>query len=135
MPGLISYTDITPGIPRGNLNTQYYAQSRLIPVYEVEWITTNKVGKEYIMDRYETVRISSDIYILSGKSESVIRSIDNPSYCGLSVNGIYYQDRNSEPYSLMLATADLQDKYDLLFFFRDNLIANSGTVGDWLDVS
>jgi hypothetical protein len=23
----------------------------------------------------------------------------------------------------------------MLYFFRDNLIANSGTVGDWIDVS
>ena len=26
-------------------------------------------------------------------------------------------------------------KYDLLIYFRDNLIANSGTSGDWLDLS
>lgn len=26
-------------------------------------------------------------------------------------------------------------KYDLLHFFRDNLIANSGTSGDWIDIS
>ena len=24
-------------------------------------------------------------------------------------------------------------QYDLLHFYRDNLIANSGTVGDWID--
>jgi len=29
----------------------------------------------------------------------------------------------------------LQDKYDLLHFYRDNLIASSGSVGDWIDVS
>ena len=40
-----------------------------------------------------------------------------------------------QPFSLVLACANLQDKYDLLHFFRDNLIANSGTTGDWLDLS
>ena len=30
---------------------------------------------------------------------------------------------------------NLQDKYDLLHFYRDNLIANSGTSGDWIDLS
>lgn len=35
----------------------------------------------------------------------------------------------------MLACADLQDQYDILFFYRDNLIANSGVTGDWLDLS
>jgi hypothetical protein len=35
----------------------------------------------------------------------------------------------------MLATAPIQDQYDIILFFRDNLIASSGTSGDWLDVS
>ena len=26
-------------------------------------------------------------------------------------------------------------KYDVLHFYRDNLIASSGTTGDWVDVS
>ena len=26
-------------------------------------------------------------------------------------------------------------RYDLLLYYRDNLIATSGTVGDWVDVS
>ena len=30
---------------------------------------------------------------------------------------------------------DLQDKYDLLAFYRDNLISTSGTVGDWVDLA
>jgi hypothetical protein len=29
----------------------------------------------------------------------------------------------------------LQDKYNLLHFYRDNLIASSGTTGDFIDVS
>jgi hypothetical protein len=36
---------------------------------------------------------------------------------------------------LMLACANLQDKYDVVTFLWDNLLANSGTVGDWVDVS
>lgn len=24
-------------------------------------------------------------------------------------------------------------RYDLLHFYRDNIIANSGTIGDWID--
>jgi len=45
------------------------------------------------MFRYKTVRIGESIYILHGKDEDVRRSIDNPSYCGLSVNGIYFLNR------------------------------------------
>jgi hypothetical protein len=35
----------------------------------------------------------------------------------------------------MLSTANLQDKYDCLHFYRDNVIAESGAVGDWVDVA
>lgn len=127
--GINAGKEIVPGYPSGPYNTYNY---KLIPVYEVEWIETDK---DFVMQRYSTVRIGEDIYILRGKDENVVRSKDNPSYCSLSVNGVYFINRGAEPYSLVLACADLQDKYDLLNFYRDNLIASSGTVGDWIDLS
>lgn len=119
---------IVPGYP----NTTFGKWNDLIPVYEVEWIETDK---NFVMQRYETTRIGDNIYILKGLNENVIRSQSNPSYCSLSVNGVYFLNRGTEPYSLVLACAHLQDKYDILHFYRDNLIANSGTVGDFIDVS
>lgn len=119
---------IVPGYP----NTTFGKWNDLIPVYEVEWIETDK---DFVMQRYETIRIGDNIYILKGLNENVIRSQSNPSYCGLSVNGVYFLNRSNEPYSLVLACSHLQDKYDILHFYRDNLIANSGTVGDFIDVS
>ena len=124
--GILAGTEVTPGYP---LDT-YSRFHELIPVYEVEWL---EVDKDFVMWRYETVRIGEEIYILRGKNEHVMRSKTNPSYCGLSVNGVYLLNRGSEPYSLVLACADQQDRYDLLHFYRDNIIANSGTVGDWID--
>ena len=126
-PGLRAGQEVTPGYPE---NT--YFNYNLIPVYEVEWLD---VDKDYTMQRYKTVRIGDDIYIIYGKDEKVVRSQSNPKYCTLSVNGIYFLNRNFEPYSMVLACADLQDKNDLLYFYRDSLIANSGTSGDWIDVS
>lgn len=120
---------VTPGYPTGNKFSYNY---RLIPVYEVEWIETDK---DFVMQRYRTVRIGQGIYILYGKDENVIRSQDNPTKCTLSINGVYYTNRNSEPYSLVLTCSVLQDKYNILHFFRDNIIANSGTIGDFVDVS
>ena len=105
---------------------------RLIPVYEVEWLETDK---DFVMQRYSSVRIGGDIYIINGKDDNVIRSKDNPNYASLTVNGIYFTNRTSEPYSLMLACADLQDKYDLLIYYRDVLIANSGVKGQIIDFS
>ena len=111
---------------------EQYRYRDLIPVYEVEWLETDK---HYVMQRYKTIRIGQDIHILIGKDDSVVRSVDNPNYCSLSINGIYNANRSNQPYSLVLACVNLQDKYDLLNFYRDNLIASSGTVGDIIDVS
>ena len=63
------------------------------------------------------------------------RSLDCPGKCNLSVNGLFFLDTNGEPFSLIINTLSLQDRYDLLLYYRDNLIANSGTVGDWLDLA
>ena len=117
----------TPGHPVDDNGVQ-----KLIPVYEVEWLETDK---NFVMQRYSNVRIGGDIYIINGKDENVIRSKDNPNYASLTVNGIYFTNRTSKPYSLMLACADLQDKYDLLIYYRDVLIANSGVKGQVMDFS
>lgn len=110
-------------------------QLRRYPVYDVEWLQTDKEGDKYIMNRYRGVRIGSDIFILHGKVKNAQRSVDDPNACTLSINGLFNSDRNGEPYSLILATANLQDKYDIAHFYRDNLMANSGTTGDWIDVA
>lgn len=80
---------------------------KLIPVYEVEWLETDK---NFVMQRYSSVRIGGDIYIINGKDEHVIRSKDNPNYASLTVNGVYFTNRTSKPYSLMISCADLQDR-------------------------
>ena len=126
--GIQAGTEVTPGYPDNREGIWH----ELVPVYEVEWLETDK---NFVMQRYETLRIGEEIYILKGKSDKVMRSKSNPSYCGLSVNGIYFLNRGIKPYSLVLACAHLQDEYDLLHFYRDNLIANSGTVGDWIDLT
>lgn len=126
--GLQAGTEVTPGYPDSRAGMYH----ELVPVYEVEWIETDK---NFVMQRYETIRIGQEIYILKGKNDKVMRSKSNPSYCSLSVNGIYFLNRGLKPYSMVLACAHLQDQYDLLNFYRDNLIANSGTVGDWIDLT
>ena len=119
---------VLPGYPDNFLAHRL----EIIPVYEVEWI---EVDKDYVMQRYQTIRIGEEIYILKGIDESVVRSVDNPSYCGLSVNGVVFLNRSNEPYSLVLACASLQDKYDLLHYYRDTIIANSGVKGQIMDFS
>ena len=126
--GLMAGTEVTPGYPDYRDGILH----ELIPVYEVEFLETDK---DLVMQRYESIRIGEDIYILRGKNNKVMRSKSNPGNCTLSVNGIYFLNRGLKPYSLVLACSHLQDQYDLLLFYRDNLIANSGTVGDWIDLT
>ena len=130
--GILGGFEVTPLLPYERNMSKYL---RVFPVYEVEWLKTEKEKNGYIVNRYEGVRIGTTIYIPTGKSENVIRSMDNPKKCSLSVNGMFYSDRNGDPYSLILKTANLQDKNDILFFYRDNLISESGSSGDWLDIA
>ena len=126
--GIRAGEEVTPGYPE----KQWYRRNwDIIPVYEVEWIETDK---KFIMQRYSTVRIGQEIYILKGKDENVVRTKDAPEKCGLTVNGVWFNNRSDEPYSMVNACMVLQDKYDLACFYRDKLIANSGSVGDWVNM-
>lgn len=126
-PGIQSEVEIIPGYPK-----EGYLNHRLIEVYEVEWIETDS---DFVMHRHSATKIGTDIYIIDEVDKDVVRTQDNPSKCTLSVNGVFYLNENSEPYSLVKACMTLQDKYDLLCYYRDNLIATSGTTGEWLDIS
>jgi hypothetical protein len=120
---------IVPGYPDNEYGGRRH---QLIPVYDVEWLETDK---DFVMKRYNTIRIGEDIFIIRGEDKTAIRSKDNPNFCTLSVNGVYFLNRSQQPYSLILKCAHLQDRYDLLIYYRDNLIANSGTSGTIMDMS
>ena len=140
MDGLVSRPMPTAGILGGLeihpiRNTADYASvtnSATFTVYEVEWLECDKDNK---MIRHEGIKIGNEIYIVRGESEYTVRSASNPNDCTLSVNGMFFSDKNGHPFSIMLSTMNLQDKYDLLLYYRDNLIATSGTVGDWIDIA
>lgn len=124
--GLRAGEEVTPGYPG-----QHWYNRSLIPVYEVEWIETDK---NFVEQRYSTVRIGSEIYILKGKDEDVIRTKDDPNKATLTVNGVWFNNRGDEPFSMVQKCMVLQDRYDLLHFYRDNLIAQSGSVGDFINL-
>ena len=126
--GIRAGEEVTPGYPEQHW---YRYDNNLIPVYEVEWIETDD---DFIMQRYSTIRIGDEIYILKGKDENVVRTKDAPEKCYLTVNGVWFNNRGGQPYSMVGACMTLQDKYDLAIFYRDKLIANSGSVGDWINM-
>lgn len=128
-PGLLGGLEVCP--IREVVDPYYNYNANLLPVYECEWI-------EYEKDklvRHEGIKIGEEVYIVRGESENVVRSVSNPKDCTLSINGIFFADKNGAPFSLIVNTMDLQDKYDLCIYYRDSLIANSGTLGDWVDVN
>ncbi len=131
--GIVAGLEVTPGLPTDG--QAFEKNHRLIEVMEVEWLDAEKENGKFVMCRYEGIRINGNIYIPIGKVEEISRSISEPTKAHLSVNGIFFSDRNGDPFSLILATANLQDKYDILHFYRDNVFAASGVKGDWLDIS
>lgn len=130
--GILGGFEITPLLPFERNTSKYF---RMYPVYEVEWLKAEKKDGTYVKNRYMGVRIGTSIYLPIGLIEEVSRSADDPKECSLSINGMFYSDRNGDPFSLILSTANLQDKFDVLNFYRDNVIAESGTVGDWIDLA
>jgi len=86
-------------------NDSFYSDVELVPVYEVEWIDYDrKKGKGVL---YNVTRIGTDIYVLDGENEYVVRTEDDPDNVRLTLNGLFYTTRTGMPFSLMLATADL----------------------------
>lgn len=134
------YDPETDGILAGREVTPIYGGTtsyglRRFPVYDVEWLQVDKEGEDFVTNRYRGIKIGGEIYILIGKVKNVTRTMSDPKSCTLSVNGVFYSDRNGNPFSLILATSTLQDKWDIINFYKDNLISESGTKGDWIDLA
>lgn len=128
--GILGGFEVTPLY---NFNSGF--KLRRFPVYDVEWLQVDEEDGKFITNRYRGIRIGTEIYILIGKVKNVTRTVSDPTNCTLSVNGVFYSDRNGNPFSLILATASLQDKWDVINFYKDNLISESGSKGDWIDLA
>jgi len=105
----------------------------------VESKTANiKSKKRQRKDRYEgyKIEIAGGIYCGMGKSKHILRTQDDPSDCKLTYNGyVYgrhrargtfdsaYRTVHDEPFSMVLATKDIQDLYDITHFHLNNLYA------------
>lgn len=126
--GILGGLEVSPVLPYESDVTNMHDST--ITVYECEWIEWD--GNKMV--KHEGIKIGEEIYICRGDVD-VIRSMSNPKECTLSVNGMFFSDKNGQPFSLIVNTMAMQDKYDILQFYRDNLIASSGTIGDWIDLA
>lgn len=127
--GVLGGLEVSPVLPYDTDN--YTTTQDMLTVYECEWLE----WKDDKIVRHEGIKIAEDIYICRGEITETVRSQSNPKDCTLTVNGMFFADKNGQPFSLVLNTMDMQNKYDLLIYYRDNLIATSGTVGDWIDLA
>lgn len=105
-PGLLGGLEAHPTWPGDDRMIEGY-NANLITVYEVEWLVVDEHTGN--LTRHEGVKIGSDIYITRGESENIVRSVNYPSKCRLSINGMFFLDTNGEPFSLMINTMSLQD--------------------------
>jgi hypothetical protein len=112
---------------KANNKIEYEEGELMVDGKTNEAIIKKKKKYKYRLDRFEGVRIMEDIYVDCGQSKYVQRPIDDPSYCWLSINGLAYNDRNGNPYSLVLKTEDIADKIDILYYHAEALVAMSGT--------
>ena len=132
-PGILAGLEVHPVYPWDDAGQYTHINSEMISVYECEWIEWDNRKRRNVL--HYGVKIGDGIYITPGEPEYYVQNRTNPKDVSLTINGMFFNDKNGQPYSLMLATMDIQDKYDLLLYCRDNLIATSGTVGDWIDVA
>lgn len=137
--------------------TAYRKRKDLIAVYHVEWLSPDPVnkntsnldlvdvkrkniqGERYELNRYEGYKIelgsNQNIFFGYGKSEYVERTVSNPYLCKLTYNGFLYRARNNnEPYSLVWATRDIQNMYDITHFQLNNLFAAAEPGGNIIPV-
>lgn len=122
-------------------NPEQTNELQLIRVFHVEWISNNPVendNEELLLvdsmmnniqkvrmreDRYEgyKIEIGNGLYFGCGKSKYVNRSLSDPYSCGLSYNGFRYRYRNGLPYSIVWASRDIQNMYDIIYFQLNTL--------------
>lgn len=132
-PGILAGLEVHPLWPDDADEWYQDLSNRVIPVYECQWLEFDKKKNRSVLK--EGVRIGGEVYIYRDEPEYYIRSKSDPRSCKLNLNGMFFNDKNGQPFSLIQATMSLQDKFDLLIYYRDNLIASSGTIGDWIDLA
>lgn len=124
-------------------------QDDLVDVYHTEWVATNdyksedrssletlesdgslmnKTNKRKRQDLYSGFKadLGGGLYFGMGKYKHAPRSVQDPDKTHLTYNGIVlHSERTSNhvPFSMIMATKDLSDLYDITHFHLNNLLA------------
>lgn len=128
-------------------------EDNYLDVFHVQWIENNEIEstktyidddgqhkikkvKRYIQDLYKGIRIGGEdgVFVSLGRVDSCIRSVENPYKTSLLFNGMAYSELNSRPHSMVLSLVDIQDRYDILVYQEENLMAHFHPGGVNIDV-
>lgn len=123
------YSNDTPG-----------AIQELVDLYHVEWLASTRIpngkgGYVYREDRYEAYRVGAEIFIGTRRCEEAPRTKDQPWKTSLSYSGMINVSGGTTTYSMVNNMRELQDLYDIMMFFRNNNVANSGASGSRVNVA
>jgi len=118
----------------GPLNGPGGYKGPLVDLYHIEWLASTRIpngkgGFVYREDRYECYRVGYDIYIGGRRCDEAPRTKDEPWKTKLSYKGAINVSRNGIIHSMVHSMRELQDLYDIIMFFRNNAVANSGVSG------
>ena len=105
-----------------------------VTLYHVEWLASTRIpsgngGHVYREDRYECYRVGGDIYIGGRKCDEAPRKQDAPWKTTLSYKAVVNASPNGVIESMVNSLREIQDLYDIIMFFRNNTVANSGVSG------
>lgn len=122
-------------------NGYYIYKNNKTKTYKKEDVETfsTKKGDEiitrYISDVYEAVIIGDDLIAVLDRKRFVVMNTDNYTITKLPIVGPSFSSRTKQPYSLIKATIDLQDLYNILHYHEELMLALAGAKGNVIDVS
>jgi hypothetical protein len=136
----VPFGALKTGWSNAPLNGEGSLPGDLVDFYHVEWLASTRIpdgkgGHVYREDRYEVYRIGYEIYIGGRRCDEAPRTKDKPWKTNSSYTGIINTSTTGEIASLVNDMRELQDLYDILMFFRNNLVANSGISGSRVNVA
>jgi hypothetical protein len=92
-----------------------------------------KIAK-YITDIYHGIEIDNDIYVRLGKKKVQFRGVDKLK-TALPYIGFAYNNHSRRPYSLVWATREIQQLYNIIHYHKELMLALSGAKGFIMDKS
>jgi hypothetical protein len=112
----------------------------LVDFYHIEWLASTRIpdgkgGHVYREDRYECYRVGSELHLGGRRCDEAPRKRDTPWKTTLSYKALINVAPNGIIDSMVNNMRELQDLYDIMMFFRNNTVANSGVSGSRVNIA